>query len=245
MKNPGARRPLRCMAAALLLAASIPVSAEEFECLLEPHEIVNVSSPVAGVLDTVKVERDDLVRKGQVIATLKSDVEQAAVDLSRARAEFGQRKIVRNEELIQQSLISSSEKDELETDARVAALELKQAEAVLKQRTIVSPVSGVVVERFLSAGEFVQSEPILKIAELNPLNVEVIIPVNRFGNIHKGMTAMVKPQVLVDKSFKAKVVIVDRVVDAASSTIGVRLELPNSDYRIPAGLKCIVSFPDQ
>ena len=233
------------MLAGLLLAASIPVSAEEFECLLEPHEIVNVSSPVSGVLDTVKVERDDLVRKGQVIATLKSDVEQAAVDLSRARAEFGQRKIVRNEELIQQALISSSEKDELETDARVAALELKQAEAVLKQRTIVSPVSGVVVERFLSAGEFVQSEPILKIAELNPLNVEVIIPVNRFGNIHKGMPAMVKPQVLVDKSFKAKVVIVDRVVDAASSTIGVRLELPNSDYQIPAGLKCIVTFPDQ
>jgi membrane fusion protein (multidrug efflux system) len=41
------------------------------------------------------------------------------------------------------------------------------------------------------------------------------------------------------------VVIVDRVIDAASGTIGVRLKLPNPDYHIPAGLKCTVAFPDQ
>jgi RND family efflux transporter MFP subunit len=229
---------------AVLLAITLPVQAEEFDCLLQPHEVVNVSSPVPGLLDTVNVERDDPVRKGQLIARLKSEVEQAAVELSRARAEFGQRKVVRNEELIQQELISPSEKDELETDSRVAQLELQQAEAVLRQRTIKSPIQGVVVERFFSAGEFVQNEPILKIAQIDPLNVEVIVPVSRFGNIHKGMKAVVKPQALINRDFEAKVVIVDRVVDAASGTIGVRLELPNPDYRIPAGLKCTVTFPD-
>jgi membrane fusion protein (multidrug efflux system) len=228
----------------LLIAAVLPVHAQEFECLLEPHEVVNVSSPVAGLLDSVYVERGDQVDKGQIIAKLKSDVERAAVDLSRARAEFGQRKVVRNKELIKQELISSSEKDELETESRTAQLELRQAEAVLNQRTIKSPIDGVVVERFLSAGEFVQSDPILKIAQLNPLNVEVIVPVNRFGGIHKGMKAKVRPEALVNGDFKAKVVIVDRVIDAASGTIGVRLELPNPHYRIPAGLKCRVTFPD-
>ena len=229
----------------MLLAFSLPAQAEEFECLLEPHVVVNVSSPVAGLLAAVNVERGDQVRKGQVIARLKSEAEQAAVDLSRARAEFGQRKMVRNEELIQQALISPSEKDELETEGRVARLELQQAEAILKQRTIKSPIYGVVVERYLSAGEFVQSEPVLKIAQLHPLNVEVIVPVDRLGNIRKGMKAVVRPLALIDGKFNAKVVIVDRVIDAASSTVGVRLELPNRDYLIPAGLKCTVTFPDQ
>lgn len=229
----------------MLVAAALPVQAQEFECLLEPHEVVNVSSPVAGLLAAVDVERGDQVSKGQVIARLKSDVEQAAVDLSRARAEFGQRKVVRNEQLIQQKLISPSERDELETDSRVAQLELQQAEKVLEQRTIKSPIYGVVVERFLSAGEFVQSDPILKIAQLNPLNVEVIVPVDRLGNIHKGMKAVVHPQALVTGDLMAQVVIVDRVIDAASGTIGVRLKLPNPDYHIPAGLKCTVAFPDQ
>lgn len=229
----------------LLLIMTMSVQAEEFECLLEPHLMVNVSSPVAGLLAAVNVERGDEIRKGQVLAKLKSEVEQASVALSRARAEFGQRKIIRNEELIQQALISPSEKDELETESRVAQLELQQAEAGLEQRTITSPINGVVVERYLSAGEFVQSEPILKIAQLNPLNVEVIVPVQRFGNIHKGMKATVRPQALVSGDFDAEVVIVDRVIDAASGTIGVRLELPNPDYRIPAGMKCTVSLPGQ
>jgi len=229
----------------VLVAAAPPSQAQEFECLLEPHEVVKVSSPVEGLLAAVDVERGDQVSKGQVIARLKSDVEQAAVDLARARADFGQRKVVRNEELIKQKLISPSEKDELETDSRVAQLQLQQAEAVLEQRTIKSPIYGVVMERFLSPGEFVQSDPILKIAQLNPLNVEVIVPVDRLGNIHKGMKAVVHPQALVDADFKAQVVIVDRVIDAASSTVGVRLELPNPDYRVPAGLKCTVNFPDQ
>jgi len=226
------------------LITTLSVQAEEFDCLLEPQVTVNVSSPVAGLLDEVSVERGDQVNQGQVIASLKSDVEQAAVELSRARAEYGQRKMVRNKDLIEQKLISPSEMDELVTENIVAELELKQAEAVLKQRTIKSPISGVVVDRFLSAGEFVQSEPILKIAKLNPLNVEVIVPVSRFGNIHKGMNAVVQPQELVNRKFNAKVVIVDGVIDAASSTIGVRLELPNPDYLIPAGLKCAVTFPD-
>ena len=37
--------------------------------------------------------------------------------------------------------------------------------------------------------------------------------------------------------------VVDRVVDAASGTFGVRLELPNPNYALPAGLKCKVRFP--
>ncbi len=243
--NANEKSPLRFLLSALCIAVALPAQAQQFECLLEPHELVKVSSPVAGLLASVDVERGDQVDKGQVIAKLKSNVEQAAVDLARARAEFGQRKVERNEELIKQSLISPSERDQLETDSRTAQLELKQAEAVLSQRIIKSPINGVVVERFLSAGEFVQNDPILKIAQLNPLNVEVIVPVSRLGNIHKGMTALVRPEALVNGDFKAKVVIVDRVIDAASGTIGVRLELPNPDYRIPAGLKCKVSFPDK
>jgi multidrug efflux pump subunit AcrA (membrane-fusion protein) len=39
------------------------------------------------------------------------------------------------------------------------------------------------------------------------------------------------------------VTVVDPVVDAASGTIGIRLELPNPGHRLPAGTKCEVRFP--
>jgi multidrug efflux pump subunit AcrA (membrane-fusion protein) len=57
------------------------------------------------------------------------------------------------------------------------------------------------------------------------------------------MQGVVTPEApLNGTSYNARVSVVDRVVDAASGTLGVRLELPNPGYRLPAGLKCKVRF---
>jgi multidrug efflux pump subunit AcrA (membrane-fusion protein) len=82
----------------------------------------------------------------------------------------------------------------------------------------------------------------MKIAQIDPLNVEVIVPVARFASIKVGMRAKVIPEAPIVDQYMAEVTIVDRVIDAASGTFGVRLELPNPNYRIPAGLKCKVIF---
>lgn len=58
-----------------------------------------------------------------------------------------------------------------------------------------------------------------------------------------GMRAKVIPEAPIGGQYTAEVKIVDKVIDAASGTFGVRLELPNPNYRLPAGLKCKVIFP--
>ena len=114
--------------------------------------------------------------------------------------------------------------------------------AILQQRTIRSPVNGVVVERMLSAGEFVERDPILSIAQIHPLRVEVAVPLDRYGQIKVGMTGRVEWEAAIGEAHAATVTVVDPVVDAASGTLGVRLELPNPAGRLPAGTKCRVSF---
>jgi len=57
------------------------------------------------------------------------------------------------------------------------------------------------------------------------------------------MSAEVIPEQPVGGTYRATVTVVDKVFDAVSATIGVRLELPNPDYALPAGLKCQVRFP--
>lgn len=217
----------------------------DLDCLLEPNMEVKVSSPVSGILDKVKVERGDRVRKGSVILTLKSSVEKASVDLARARADFAGRKAERNEDLYKQDLISIHEKDELVTEARIAEMELKEAVETLKLRTMRSPITGVIVERNSSPGEYVGVDSILTIASIDPLNVEVIVPVERLGEVKKGAIADIYPGEPIGGRYQAKVIIVDEVIDAASGTFGVRLELPNPGHKIPAGLKCKVRFSTQ
>ena len=78
--------------------------------------------------------------------------------------------------------------------------------------------------------------------QIDPLNVEVIVPVELFGAVTNGMVGTVKLGVGMTGTYTARVKVVDRVIDAASGTFGVRLELPNPGNRIPAGIRCNVRF---
>ena len=243
--------------------------AEELDCLIEPKMLVSVNSEAEGVVKKVFVDRGDVVRQGQVVAKLESILQEAAVKVAQARAQteatikanrarvaFGGRKLKRTQELAKDGISPLSELDEAETEKllaelsllealenqRIAKYELQRAGAQLKLRTLRSPISGVVVERILSPGDLAGPEPVLKIAQIDPLRVEVFAPVSLLGKISVGMKAEVVPEAPVNSVHSARVTVVDRVVDAASGTFGVRLEFPNPGYRLPAGLKCKVRF---
>ena len=208
----------------------------ELECLVEPHVLVNVGSSVDGVLDQVQ--------KGQVVARLQSGVEAAAAKLSEARVEFAKRKLERSESLFEKQLISVQEKDELATEVKLREEELKKDEETLKLRTIVSPLDGVVVERRMTPGEFIRTDKsvVLRLAQINPLNIEVIAPSRMFKTVQVGMSGRVNLSPMFPGTFPARVVVVDKLVDAASGTLGVRLQMPNPDHKIPAGIKCSVTL---
>jgi RND family efflux transporter MFP subunit len=246
-------------------------SSSTFDCVIQPTEFVELSSAVPGIIDTIAVDRSDPVEMGQEVARLKSDVEQAQVDLSKQRAgfdseieskraslSFAQRSQERTQKLFNKKAIPFHVLDEAKTDAilaatelrtaqqnkRMAELELARAQATLALRTVRSPISGVVVERLKAPGEFIENKPIIRIAQLDPLRVEVIVPVGKFGTIKDGMRAEVTPERARKRTYIAQVTIVDKVVDAASGTFGVRLELPNPGNFIPGGLRCSLTFLD-
>ena len=97
-------KPAIWVACALAIFNTSIATAEEFECFFEPHMVVRVGSPVSGILRTVNVERGDEVKKGQVIAQIRSGIEQASADLAKARAEFDSRRVERNEILYREKM---------------------------------------------------------------------------------------------------------------------------------------------
>ena len=225
--------------------SSMAVSAEDIlpiDCMIEPNIMVEISSPVDGVLDTLLVDRSDEVKKGQVIATLKSEVEQVAVDMSLERLKLARSEYKRAKGLYRKKVITITEKDRLDNEKKLAELNLKHARANLDLRKIKSPIDGVVVNRYSSPGEFVEADPIIKMVQLDPLKIEVFSPVSNYGKIVNGMKAEIVPDSGAYQDLIAEVVVVDKVIDAASGTFGIRLELANKDNMIPSGLKCTVRF---
>jgi RND family efflux transporter MFP subunit len=221
------------------------------------------------VLERIDVERGDSVKKGQSLAQLTADVERASVVVAEVRAsnqaelqaasstqEFAKRKQERTDSLYRDKFTSLQNQDQAQTEAALAELKLLQAReqkklsaqelslarAQLAQRTIKSPISGVIVERYMSQGERVEQHPVLKIASLDPLRVEVIAPASEFNKIRPGMIANVTSELVSMGERRAKVVLVDKILDAASNTFRVRLELPNPNNVLPAGLRCKIAL---
>lgn len=265
--------PLALVFSGLLLSAGAYAQTAEpaqLNCRIEPSVVVEMSSAVEGVISEVLVDKNDLVKKGDVLASLDAGLEAATVELRRVQAEltsdvqaqqlaveFSQRSLARVKDLYEKKAASFSELDKLKTEhaiaqqqlqqaldrKRQAELEHKRAQADLQRRTLRSPIDGVVVERFKEPGEHIDFEPVLKLAQLNPLRVEVFAPASLYGKVKSGMTASVVPELGgSSKAYSATVVLVDQVIDGPSNTFGIRLSFPNPDNRLPSGLKCRVTF---
>jgi RND family efflux transporter MFP subunit len=259
------------MAAAGLVGTS--ASAQEYDCMIEARQAIEIRSPVEGLIDRLLVQRGDVVSRGQVLAIVESSVERAAYEVARTRAamdgeikvaearvELNAKKMERAQDLHAQKFVSDSARDEAVAEHRLASEDLRRtrenqrlaqaemarAAASLEMRTIRSPFSGVVVEVLLRPGELAATatvkNPVMKLAEIDPLHVEVVLPSKLFGTIQRGQHAVVVPEAPVSGSYRSTVKVVDRVVDAASGTFGVRLELPNRQGKVPPGMRCRVHF---
>jgi len=248
------------------------IALDELDCIIKPEKIIEISSATAGLLESVLVEKGDKVKKNQLLAHLHSEIEKANVKLAEIRAnskanimekqaryQFNLHTQTRLENLFKKKMISELERDEARTKTTIAQYELEQAKVnyqlaqselkraqeILKWRSIWSPIDGIVIEKIKSPGEYVHvvdEEPVLKLAKMDMLYVEVIAPISMYDRIKKGMSANVIPEAPIGSNYVAKVKIIDPIMDAASGTFGIRLHLPNEDYSILAGLRCRIEF---
>lgn len=255
-----------------LAASALPhaATAQEFDCLMDPAEQIELGSPASGLLDAVLVRRGDVVEKGQVVAELNSIVERSTVDLLNTRAQstavidaqaeqlamiekrFARVSNLRERDLTTEEVFNQVESEliaarsllfQAELNREIALKELVRAEVALSMRRISSPISGVVFEKVLSAGEYVSNDDhILKIVQLDPLKVEAFLPVSLYESVKVGDIATVRPVAPLKGQYEATITAVDRVFDAASGTFVIVLELPNPDGVLPAGHRCTLSF---
>ena len=220
--------------ATILPKSTIP----RLDCLIEPNMMVDLATSVSGVVRTVNVDRGDLIKTGQILAQLEAEVEKANVAHSNAQVEFSTKKYHRMQELLKEHMVSAQQMEEAKTEHDVAVAELRKTIELLNQRTVFSPFNGVVVDRYVSPGEFVDGKKVIKVAQINPLRVEVIAPIKLLGEFKIGGKMQVYPEGPVSGPFEASVQLVDRVIDAPSGTFRVRLLLPNQKYQISAGVRC-------
>ena len=251
-------------------AARLP-EPDSLSCLVKPKQVVQVGSPVFGVLRQVFVDRATRVTENQVVAKLDTTVEEAQLALDRYRASnttsieaartnlaWDQRELSRRQKIAGNMFSKANEIDEYvtkvdqdrisirraETEQQTAALEAARSEGQFKLKLIRSPVNGVVSDVKLSPGEFIYEQtPMMTIVQFDPLVIELTMQADRYRAVRQGAVAQVDLASPVNATVSATVDAIDPLIDAASDTFRIRLVLPNPDNKYPAGVRCSVRLP--
>jgi RND family efflux transporter MFP subunit len=259
-------------AAPVAVAADDGIKADVSACLLKPRHVVQLGSSVFGTLAAVFVDRADVVKQGQVLAKLDTTVEEAQVALDRYRSTitsqieaaqvdlgWNERELARRQQLANNMFSKVNDIDEYvtkvaqdriaihkaEVDLEIAKLEADRSAAQLALKILKSPINGVVSDVKLSPGDFVYEQtPIMTIAQVDPLTVDLVVSADRFRAVKIGMIGEVHLNPPVDETLPARVDAIDATIDPASDTFRVRLLLPNPGNAIPAGIRCSVTLPD-
>ncbi len=238
-------------------------------CLILPDKVADVGSQVIGVIEWIEIERGDTVRKGQVVARLRADVERASNSVAHSRAEseadlrgaiasrdLARIKLDRARTLAEQNFVSMQAVEQARSEFDVAnervslareqlatsSREVSVSQAQVSQRVLRSPIDGVVIERYLNTGERVEDKPVLRVADISALRVEVVAPIALFGSLRPGQELNVQPDLPGSGTRTARITQIDKVLDPASNTFRVRLNLPNADAALPAGLRCRIDL---
>ena len=177
------------------------------------------------------------------------------ISSARNRVDYATKKLARATDLAQQNYVSAQARDEAEAERRVAESELqaalenrelakiehRRALDALALRSVASPFNGVVLDRMLNPGDLADAgsgrKPVLRIAQIDPLRVDIVLPASLIGRVKPGLKVAVTPMG-ASGARPATVKMVDRVVDAASATFVARLELPNPTLGLPGGIRC-------
>ncbi|MEN9316123.1 MAG: hypothetical protein RIS35_2516 [Pseudomonadota bacterium] len=209
----------------------------------------------------VLVELDTAAERAALEGAAYRAVMEGQVLSAQSRLTAAELKLQRRDELVREKFLATQDRDdslaekqiaeanlvEARDNRRLAAIEQRRLSELVEQRRLRAPFNGVVTERLQQVGELAQTgegaRPILRLAQIHPLRVEVVLPVAMHGKVRAGTRATVELEPPLTGRHEARVTIVDRVVDSASGTFGVRLELPNPKGDVPAGVKCRVVLP--
>ena len=228
-------------------------------------QTVSVVPKTAGRLQEISVKLGDRVSRGQRIAKIEDQeifeqVKQADAAFEVAKATIRQREadlelaktnVERSRNLFQRQLLPQQTLDDAEAkyQSAQAALDLARAQNTqsqarldelrftLQNTIITSPVNGFVARRGVDPGAFVSANaPVVDVVDITRVRLVANIIEKDLKQIAVGDRARVEVDAFPGESFMGRIARVSPVLDPATRTAPIEVEIPNDQYRLKPGM---------
>jgi len=204
---------------------------------LEAEREVDIVCRTNGLVNDILVEEGDHVKNGSLL--LKIDNREAKTVFQSALATYEERKRQweRAQETFDKNIVSKESYDQARYNFAKSEADFEASKLQLAYTEIRAPFDGIITKRLVnSGGMLTPGQKIFTIVDTVPLLARIHLPEREIVNVKIGQTADLKLDALPGQSFKARIKMINPVVDPASGTFKVTLEVISGSNPLRPGM---------
>ena len=193
---------------------------------LEAENEVDIVSRVSGPIVQLEAEETMKVSKGQLLARIDASEIESQLEISQVTLDETRLAFERAERLRAEELLSLEAFEDAKAAFESARAQFRGNEIQLGYTSIEAPFNGLIIERYIKSAQHVTvGEPLFRISDFDPLLCPIQVPERNIPNLRKGQSAHLRVEAWPDERFEARVLRISPVVEAATGTVRVTLEV--------------------
>lgn len=216
------------------------------------NRLARMSARGDSVVVEVKVDVGDVVKRGQALVVLASagvGEDQSKLASAKARLEAARLTLTREDSLSSAGISSKKSVEQARAELAAAQAEYDAARAALRatgagesvsatgQYVLSAPFDGTVVTREAVAGQTVSRELMLvEVADVDTMWAVLDVPEESSPLVRSGQRVVIMFEGLGGEKHEARIDRISAKIDPSTRTVRARVDLPNRDRRLRAGL---------
>ncbi len=204
---------------------------------IEPNQGVMISTEASGVIDDIDFESGAIVKAGQKLIALDSDVENANLQSSQARLPAAKAKYIRYQGLYKKGSISKESYDDAEASYFSLVADIKSLKATIDRRTIKAPFDGVVGLRNIFLGQYIQpGTDVVRLEDTTLMKLRFTVPQTDISEIYLGQEVDIFVDAYPETPFRGKISAIEPAVNYQSGLVQIQADIPNNDGQLRSGM---------
>ncbi|MDR3522366.1 MAG: efflux RND transporter periplasmic adaptor subunit [Acidocella sp.] len=203
----------------------------------------NISSEVAGIVDTIDFKSGDNVAAGALLATLRLNNDSAILAQLQATAKLDAITYQRDLKQLQADAVSQAQVDTDKATLDAAEAQVHAQQALIDEKQIKAPFAGTLGIRQVNIGQYLSAgTQVVTLQQLNPLFVDFYVPQQALAQLSVGQAVTVKVDAFAGQIFTGKISSVNSAVDTTTRTVQVRATIDNDKLLLRPGMFATVSI---
>ena len=215
---------------------------------LEATRQVMVTAETGGLVRAIHFQPGERVNAGQTLVQLNDAPEQGELTRLQAQATNAKTQLQRTQRLLPQQAATQEELDQVQSTYSQALGEIMRVKALIDQKRIKAPFTGVLGVRKVNLGQFVQAgDAMVSLTDAQTLYANITLPERALAQLKPGQEMNVSVDAHPQRVFKGRVSTLEPRIDPGTRTVLVQATVPNPDSLLTPGMyaRGEVRLPDK